>query len=122
MPALATVPPPLPTLQPGVSLDLLRRVWAATPADYRVQGVTILDSKVMTLRDGVTALVRMSELTLREVERAIGAVTPRFLVRHYQAGRRGVQVKTFVNRYDAEIFAVSKTLYARPAVVEEIGR
>ena len=111
--ATESVRPELPTLQPGVSVHLLRRVWFATPADRRVQLGTLLESRVLVA--GRAKTLRL--LTLEEVEAAIGAVTPRYVVRYYDPTRTGVQVATFVGESDAEAFAKARRLYGRPAAV-----
>lgn len=108
-----SVRPEMPVLEPGVSIALLKRVWFATPADRRHQLGTLLESRVLVA--GRAKTLRL--LTLAEVEAAIGAVTPRFVVRYYQPGKLGVQHQTFVVESDAETFAASKRLHARPAVV-----
>jgi hypothetical protein len=59
-------------------------------------------------------------LTLAEVEMAIGAVTPRYVVRWYQPGTVGAQVTTFIEKADAEAFAAPRKLYGRPAVVRPL--
>jgi hypothetical protein len=111
-----SVRPELPTLQPGVSIALLRRVWFATPSDRRVQLSSLLESRVLVA--GRAKALRL--LTLAEVEQAIGAVTPRYFVRWYQPGKVGAQITTFVEQTDAEQFAAPRKLYGRPAVVRPI--
>jgi hypothetical protein len=108
-----SVRPELPTLNPGVSLALLRRVWFATPADRRVQLSTLLESRVLVA--GRAKALKL--FTLDEVEAAIGAVTPRFVVRFYEAGKVGAQHQTFIVESDAETFAASKRSHRRTAVV-----
>lgn len=108
-----SVLPELPTLQPNVTVPLLRRVWFATPSDKRQQLATLFDSRVLVA--GRAKALRL--LTLDEVERAIGAVTPRYVVRFYDPRRAGVQVQTFVVEADADKFASERRLYGRPAVV-----
>jgi hypothetical protein len=125
----SSIPPvlvALPTLAPGVTLELLRRVWNATPEDRRHQRATLLDSIVPVKRGGVVYAKPLKDLTLAEVEAAIGAVTPKFFVRWYQHAARGVKggekVRTFINRKDAEDFVVGKNLHGRPAKVEPLTR
>lgn len=112
-----SVRPSIPELAPGVSIALLRRVWFATPAHQRHEMGSLLESRVLVA--GRAKALKL--FTLAEVEAAIGAVTPRFVVRFYEPTRIGVQVKTFFEERDAETFAASKRLYARPAVVLPIG-
>jgi hypothetical protein len=109
----------LPTIASGLSLDVLRRCWHATPADKRIQRQTILESSVWV--ESRRALVAVADLSLAEVEERIGAVTPKFFVRFYDPKRTGTQVLTFVNKSDADAFAKSKTLYGEPAKVEPLG-
>lgn len=112
----------LPKLQPGVSVALLRRVWFATPADRRHQRASLLES-IVRVRVGAHAHAKpLADLTLAEVEQAIGAVTPRFVVRWYQDGLKGVQCTTFVVREDADAFAAGKRLYGKPTKVKELGK
>lgn len=115
---------PLPQLAPGVSIALLKRVWFATPANRRHQRATLLESIVCVSVAGFAHAKPLVELTLDEVERAIGAFAPppRYLVRWYQDGLRGVQATTFVEREDADKFAAGKKLYGKPAVVRDLGR
>lgn len=115
--ATESVRPELPVLAEGVSVDLLRRVWNATPADRKHKLGTLLESRVLVA--GRAKALRL--LTLDEVEAAIGAVAPRFFVRFYDA-RRGKQVQTFVERADADAFAATHTLFAKPAKVEPLTR
>ena len=112
----------LPVLQLGVTVALLRRVWNATPENRRHQRATLLDSIVRVTHDGFDYAKPLQDLTLAEVEQSIGAVTPKFVVHWYQAGKRGTQVTTFVERRDAEIFAGGKHLYGRPARVDPLTR
>lgn len=112
---------PMPQLAAGVSVALLKRVWFATPADRRHQRATLLDSIVRVKVGDNAAAKPLQDLTLAEVEAAIGAVTPRFVVRWYEAGKKGVQLQTFVVRADADKFAVGKKLYGKPSVVRELG-
>lgn len=123
-----TAPQALPQLAPGVTVPVLRRVWFATPAESRRQASTLLESCVRVIRPNagnVPTWPRLRDLTLAEVEAAIGAVTPRYVVRYFdpKASRRGhgVQVATFVEYADAEAFAAGKTLYAEPARVQPIA-
>lgn len=111
-----SIKPELPTLQPGVSVSLLQRAWAATPAEHRLQLANIFESRIVICNRTRT----MKTLTVAEIEQAIGAATPRFFVRFYQHGLAGVQVRTFVVRSDAEEFAAGKALYGRPAVVQDL--
>lgn len=110
----------LPTLAPGVTIPLLRRCWDATPADKRTRRATMLTSSVAV---GGRSVV-LSELTLDQVEQVIGSVSPRFVVKFFEpsASRKGsgVQVRTFVNRKDADDFASGKRLYAGPAQVKSL--
>jgi hypothetical protein len=120
---ISQIPQPLPVLQPGVTISLLRRVWFATPANRRHQRSTFLDSIVaVTSADGFAEAKPLIDLSLAEVEARIGAVAPRFVVRFYDPRRKGVQVATFVERSDADTFAAGKQLYAKPAVVRELGK
>lgn len=113
---------PLPQLAPGVSIALLRRVWFATPSDRRHQRATLLESIVL-VQTGVGVLAKpLQELSLAEVEAAIGAVCPRFVLRWYQDGLKGIQAQTFVVREDADKFAEGKRLHGAPAVVRELGK
>lgn len=114
-------PSALTALAPGVSVALLRRVWFATPADRRHQRSSLLESVVKVKRNGRVEASPLRDLTLVEVEAAIGAVTPRWVVRFYTPGKLGVQLQTFVGERDAEAFAASQRLYAKPAVVLPIG-
>lgn len=116
----STAPIALPTLAAGVTVAVLRRVWFATPAECRHKRATLLDSIVVVDVDGYAMAKPLVELTLAEVEARIGAVSPRFLVRFYEP-RRGKQVATFVERADADAFAVDKKLFAAPAKVEPIS-
>ena len=120
-PVVHTAPAALPELVPGVSVALLRRVWFATPADRRHQRATLLESIVRVRVEGYAHAKPLADLTLEEVEAAIGAVAPRFVVRWYEAGKRGVQAQTFVVREDADKFAAGKTLYGRAASVKDLG-
>lgn len=113
---------PLPELAPGVTVPVLRRVWFATPADRRHQRATLLDSIVRVKVNGYSEAKPLRDLTLAEVEAAIGAVTPRFVVRWYQPGAKGVQATTFVERADADKFAAGKRLHAQPAQVKELTK
>lgn len=113
---------PLPELAPGVTVPVLRRVWFATPADRRHQRATLLDSIVTVRVGGYTGAKPLRDLTLTEVEAAIGAVAPRYLVKFYQVGKLGTQISTFIERADAEAFAAGKKLYTKPAQVEELIR
>lgn len=113
--------PAFPQLAAGVSVALLRRVWDATPADRKHQRATLLDSIVRVKVDGYAEAKPLRDLTLAEVERAIGAVTPRFVVRFWQPGKLGTQVATFVELADAERFADDKRLYSRRATVEPLA-
>lgn len=110
----------LPTLQPGVSVALLRRVWFATPANRRHQRATLLDSIVRVKVGGYAEAKPLQDLTLTEVESAIGAVAPRYVVRWYQDGLKGVQATTFVEQDDADTFAAGKKLYGKPAKVHAL--
>lgn len=110
----------LPSLQPGVSIALLKRVWFATEAKCKCQRALLLDSIVTVEVDGCAVAKPLRDLTLAEVERAIGAVAPRFVVRFYQQGLKGVQVQTFVVREDADLFADGKKLYGKPAKVQAL--
>lgn len=111
-----SVRPELPTLEPGVSVALLRRVWFATPIDRRHQLDTLLESRVLVA--GRVKALRL--LTLAEVEAAIGAVTPRFFVRWYDPTKTGTQLQTFVEQSDAKTFCVGKRLYGMPAIPKPI--
>lgn len=111
-----SVSPALPVLAPGVSVALLKRVWFATPADRKHQLGTLLESRVLVA--GRAKALRL--LTLAEVEAAIGAVTPRFVVRYWQPGKLGTQVATFIEQADADAFAVDKRLYGKRATVEPL--
>lgn len=110
------------SLAPGVTVALLRRVWNATPANRRHERATLLDSIVRVNRAGVAEASPLRELTLAEVEAAIGAVTPRYVVRFYEPGKRGIQACTFLNHADASRFASGKRLYGGPAEVKELTR
>lgn len=112
---------PLPQLAAGVSVALLKRVWFATPANRRHQRATLLESIVRVKVEGYAEAKPLADLTLAEVETILGAVAPRFVVRWYESGKKGVQVQTFVVREDADKFAAGKTLYAKPARVKELG-
>ncbi len=123
----SSIPPaplPVPQLAPGVTVELLKRVWHATPANHRRLVTGPFDSKVVVARNGVAAYVKLTELTLAEVEAVIGARAPKHFVRYYQQAARGVQagikVATFVNRSDAEAFAKGKTLYGKDAKVGDL--
>lgn len=120
--ALTVVSAALPELAPGVSVALLRRVWNATPAERKHQRATLLDSVVVVPRNGHLEAAPLRELTLPEVERVLGAVTPRFVVRFWESGKRGVQVSTFVEESDAAAFARGKRLHGRSAQVEALTR
>ncbi len=110
----------LPTLEPGVTIALLKRVWFATPANRRHERTCLLNSIVLVKVDGHSHAKPLSELTLAEVEAAIGAVAPRYVVKYYQAGKPGTQVATFVEFADAEKFADGKRLHAQPAQVKSL--
>lgn len=112
----------LPHLAAGVSVALLRRVWDATPADRKHQRATLLDSIVRVKVNGYAEAKPLRDLTLAEVEAAIGAVTPRFFVRFWEQGKRGIQFKTFVECSDAEAFASKNRLYGEPAKVGSLSR
>lgn len=45
----------------------------------------------------------------------------RYLVRYYDAKRGGVWTRTFADRAEAEAFAATRRLYARPCKVETVG-
>lgn len=110
----------LPQLAPGVSIALLKRVWFATPAVCRHQRATLLES-IVTVNDGGHAYAKpLADLTLAEVEAAIGYTPPRFVVRWYETGKKGVQVATFVEAADAARFIVGRTLYGKPAQVKPL--
>jgi hypothetical protein len=110
----------LPQLAEGVTVAVLRRVWAATPAEAKREAATVLESTVLVLRADGNQHVRLRDLTLAEVERAIGAVTPKYVVRFYEYGKRGTQAQTFVEYADGERFAAGKKLYGEPARVQPI--
>ncbi len=110
----------LPVLAAGVTIASLQRVWHATPADRRQQAASLLESAVLVLRVNGMALVKLRDLSLDEVEARIGAVTPKFFVRFYAPGKKGVQVATFVNESDANKFAGTHMLHAEPAKVESL--
>jgi hypothetical protein len=122
--SIPPAPMPVPELAAGVTVELLKRVWHATPANHRRLVTGPFDSKVLVARDGVAAYVRLIDLTLGEVEAVIGARAPKHFVRYYQQAARGVQsgikVATFVNRSDAEAFAAGKVLHGRPAKVGDL--
>jgi hypothetical protein len=109
-----------PQLAPGVSIDLLKRVWNATPADRKHQRAQLLDSIVRVAVDGQCEAKPLRDLTIAEVEQAIGAVTPRFVVRWYEPGKPGTQAQTFVEREDAEHWASTRRLHGNPAQVKEL--
>lgn len=121
-PVVHTVQAALPVLAPGVSVALLKRVWNATPTNRKHLRGSILESIVCVVIGGLQHAKPLHELTLAEVEQAIGAVTPRFVVRWYQDGLKGVQATTFVVRADAETFAAGRRLYGRPSTVRELGK
>lgn len=116
-PVAHSVQAALPQLQPGVSVPLLRRVWNATPLKRKHQRATLLDS-IVTVKGAVAKPLR--DLTLAEVEEAIGGIAPRFVVKFYTPGKLGLQFATFVERSDAETFAATKKLYTRAAEVREL--
>jgi hypothetical protein len=120
-PVAHTVQAALPELAPGVSVALLKRVWNATPANRKHLRGSLLESIVCVTVGGYSEAKPLRDLSLAEVEKAIGAVTPRFVVRWYQDGLKGVQATTFVVREDADKFAAGKKIYGRPSVVRELG-
>lgn len=122
--ARSSIPPApiaLPEIVSGVTVTTLRRVWFATPESARTQARSLIESSVVVERGGVTALVKLVDLTLPEVEARIGAVTPKFVVRFYDPSKKGIQATTFVNERDARTFAAGKRLYGNPAQIKELG-
>jgi hypothetical protein len=120
-PYSSSQPQQLPHLAEGVTVALLRRVWAATPEDRRHQRTTLLDSIVTVSAGGHVYAKPLRDLSLAEVEVRIGAVTPRFFVRFYEHGKKGIQFRTFVNEADAAAFASTARLYGEPAKVQRIA-
>jgi len=117
--ALVT-PKPLPELAPGVTVEVLRRVWFATPADRKHQRSSLLESIVTVDAGSQVEAKPLRDLTLAEVESCIGAVTPKFFVRYWRQGKQGVQFATFVERSDADKFASENKLYGEPCKVGEL--
>lgn len=107
----------LPVIASGQPVSVLRRCWFATLSDDRQQRSTLIESSVRIGREWV----RLVDLTLEQIEAVLGAVTPRYVVRWYEAGKTGIQAATFVEHRDAVAFAKGKRLYAGPAEIKSLG-
>lgn len=106
-----------PQLAAGVSLALLQRVWDATPSDRRWQRQQFLDNIVRVKRGNHAEARPLCELTLVDVERAIGSTSPSYVVHYFDVVAAKRRCRTFVNFDDAKQFAMVHKL----ARIETLG-